>query len=72
MILGWIGGSVLKSLGIDANIFKNGQFEGVIVFLRLLVIGVVWLDFSWKESLFASAVLSIIGVGGFWWKWEVW
>lgn len=41
-----------------------------IVFLILLFVGVFALNFTWSESLFASAALSAIGVGGFWWKWE--
>jgi len=53
--------------------FKSTYFiAGVIVFLLLLVIGVIWLDFSWEESLFASAVLTVIGVGAAWWRWEIW
>jgi Kef-type K+ transport system membrane component KefB len=41
-----------------------------IVFLILLFVGVFALDFTWSESIFASAALSVIGVGSFWWKEE--
>jgi len=42
-----------------------------VVFLILFLIGIFALDASWSESLIGSAVLSAIGVGGYWWK-EVW
>ena len=42
----------------------------ILVFLFLLFLGVFALDFSWGESLFASAALSAVGVGSAWWKVE--
>jgi len=42
----------------------------IIVFLILFFIGVFALDTTWSESLLGSAVLSAIGVGGYWWKQE--
>lgn len=55
------------------KIIKNPYvIAGVIVFLSLLLLGVFALDFSWGESLFAAAALTVIGVGGIWWKQEVW
>jgi hypothetical protein len=55
------------------RIFTNPYvIAGIIVFLLLFVIGIVWLDVSWTEALFGSAALSVIGVGSFWWKEKVW
>jgi hypothetical protein len=42
----------------------------IIVFLILFFIGIFALDTTWSESLLGSAVLSAIGVGGYWWKQE--
>ena len=42
----------------------------IIVFLIMFFIGIFALDTTWSESLFGSAVLSAIGVGGYWWKQE--
>jgi Kef-type K+ transport system membrane component KefB len=55
------------------NITKHPYIiGGIIVFLFMLFLGVYALEFSWEESLLASAVLSMIGVGGLWWKEKVW
>jgi hypothetical protein len=45
---------------------------GIITFLILFFLGIFALDTSWSESLFGSAVITVIGVGGIWWKQEVW
>ncbi|MGE5777305.1 MAG: hypothetical protein ACM33V_13855 [Chloroflexota bacterium] len=42
-----------------------------ITFLILFFIGIFALeDVSWAESLLGAAVLSAMGVGGIWWKYE--
>jgi len=45
---------------------------GVIVFLLLFFLGLFAIGFSWSDSLLVSAVISIVGVGGYWWKEKVW
>jgi hypothetical protein len=40
------------------------------IFLLILFVGVLFIDFSWSESALLSAFLTIIGVGGYWWKEE--
>jgi hypothetical protein len=42
----------------------------VIVFLVVLLAGVLWMHLKWSESGFLSAFLTIVGVGGYWWKEE--
>ena len=44
----------------------------IITFLIILFLGVFVLETSWSESLLGSAVLTIVGVGGVWWKEKVW
>lgn len=44
---------------------------GGIVFVFLVILG-LFLKFSLGETLLASAVLTIIGVGVSWWEREVW
>jgi len=41
------------------------------IFLLILFVGVLFIDFSWSESALLSAFLTAIGVGGYWWKEEV-
>jgi hypothetical protein len=43
----------------------------IVVFVLLMGIG-LYLKFSFSDALFASAVLTVIGVGGIWWKTVVW
>ena len=43
----------------------------IIVFVLLMGIG-LYLKFSFGEALFTSAALTVIGVGGIWWKAVVW
>jgi len=45
---------------------------GIVAFVILFVVGVFALEASVSESLLGSAVISVIGVGGLWWKQEVW
>lgn len=55
------------------KIFTNKYIiAGLIVFLLLFFIGVFGLGFSWGESLFASAVLAVVGIGVIGWKEEMW
>lgn len=55
------------------KILKNKYvIAWVIVFALLTLIGIFALDTSWWESGLYSAILSAVGVGGFWWKEEVW
>jgi hypothetical protein len=55
------------------KLLKNPYvIAGVIIFLLLLFLGVFAIGFSWSDSLLLSAVISILGVGGYWWKEKVW
>ena len=45
---------------------------GIICFLILFFVGVFGIEASVGESLLGSAVLTIVGVGGYWWKEKVW
>jgi hypothetical protein len=45
---------------------------GIITFLILFFVGVFALEASVGESLFGSAVISIVGMAGLWWKREIW
>jgi len=52
------------------NFIRNHPYivSYIVVFFLLFFIGIFALDVSWSESLFAAAVLSAVGVGGYWWK----
>ena len=53
-------------------VLKNPYFiSGVLVFALLFGLG-LYLDFSWMESLLASAALTIVGVGTLWWQEVIW
>lgn len=55
------------------SIFKNPYvIAGIVVFIILLFVGALGFGASWGESLLGSAVLTIVGIGGIWWKREVW
>jgi hypothetical protein len=43
---------------------------GLIIFLFLFFMG-LYLEFSWSESLIASAVLTVVGLVVTWWR-HVW
>jgi hypothetical protein len=45
---------------------------GILAFLILFFVGVFALEVTVGESMFGSAVLTIVGVGGVWWKEKVW
>jgi hypothetical protein len=54
------------------TILKNPYFiSGVMVFVFLFILG-LYLDFSWLESIFASAALTVVGVGTLWWQQVIW
>ena len=54
------------------KIFTNTYvIAGIFAFLLLFGIG-LYLEFSIGESLFASAVLAIVGMISIWWQREVW
>lgn len=54
------------------KILKNTYvIVGIIAFLFLFFMG-LWLGFSIGETLLAAVVLTIVGVGSMWWKYEVW
>jgi hypothetical protein len=40
----------------------------VAIFLLILFVGVSFIDLKWSESALLSAFLTVIGVGGYWWK----
>lgn len=55
------------------KLLKNPYIiSGVIVFLLLFFLGVFSIGFSLSDSLLVSAVISIVVVGGYWWKEKVW
>lgn len=54
---------------ILTNIYVSG---GIIVFVILFFIGIFGIGFTWGESLFAAAALSVIGTAIIWWQREVW
>ena len=41
------------------------------IFLLILFVGVLFIDFTWSEAAFLSAFLTVVGVGGYWWREEV-
>lgn len=43
----------------------------IVVFVIVLVVGVIGVKLTWGESAFLSAFLTVIGIGGYWWKEEV-
>lgn len=44
------------------NILKNTYIiVGVIIFVFIFVMG-IWLEFSWRDSLLAAAVLTAVGL----------
>ncbi len=49
---------------------RNYLIAIVIVFLLVLLAGYFFVDLTWSESVFLSAFLTVIGVGGYWWKEE--
>jgi hypothetical protein len=49
---------------------RNYLIAAVIVFVVVLVVGVVGVKLAWSESALLSAFLTVIGVGGYWWKEE--
>jgi hypothetical protein len=52
------------------NFIRNHPYivSYIVVFLLLFFIGIFALEATWSESLFGAAVLSAVGVGGYWWK----
>jgi Kef-type K+ transport system membrane component KefB len=42
----------------------------VVVFLVVLLVGYFFVELAWSESAFLSAFLTVISVGGFWWREE--
>jgi hypothetical protein len=48
----------------------NYLLAAVVVFVVVLLTGVFWLQFKWIESALFSAFLTVIGVGGYWWREE--
>ena len=55
------------------KLLKNPYIiSGVIVFLLLFFLGIFEIGFSLPDSLLVSAVISIVTVGGYWWKEKIW
>jgi hypothetical protein len=52
---------MLKSL-------RNYAVAAIIVFIIVLLIGVYGVELAWGESAMLSAFLTVIGVGGYWWR----
>lgn len=51
---------------------RNYLIAFAVTFLIVLLIGYFFVDLTWGESAFLSAFLTVIGVGGYWWKEEGW
>jgi hypothetical protein len=51
---------------------RNYLIAIVVTFLILLLAGYFFVDFTWGEAALLSAFLTVIGVGGYWWKEEGW
>ena len=51
---------------------RNYLIAIVVTFLIVLLVGYFFVDFTWGESALLSAFLTVIGVGGYWWKEEGW
>jgi hypothetical protein len=49
---------------------RNYLVAIVVVFLVILLLGYFFVDLAWGESALLSAFLTVIGVGGYWWKEE--
>jgi hypothetical protein len=47
---------------------RNYLIAAFIVLVIVLVVGVVGVQLTWGESALLSAFLTVIGVGGYWWK----
>lgn len=49
---------------------KTGIYliAAVVVFLIVLMVGVFGMQLTWGESALLAAVVTIMGVGGYWWK----
>ena len=43
----------------------------IVIFMIVLFVGVFGVKLTWGESALLSAFLTVIGVGGYWWKEEV-
>lgn len=49
---------------------RNYLIAIVIVFLIVLLAGYFFVDLAWGESAFLAGFLTVVGVGGYWWKEE--
>ena len=49
---------------------RNYLMAIVAVFLVVLLVGYFFVDLAWGEAALLSAFLTVIGVGGYWWKEE--
>ena len=55
------------------KLLKNPYIlSGLILFVLLFFLGIFAIGFTLPDSLLLSAVISILGVGGYWWKEKVW
>jgi len=43
----------------------------VVIFLIILLVGVLWVKFTWGEATLLAAFLTAIGIGTYWWRTEV-
>jgi hypothetical protein len=50
---------------------RNYLIAGVVVFAVVFFGGVRFVGLTWSESLLLSAFLTVVGVGGFWWREQV-
>ena len=49
---------------------RNYLIAMAIVFLVVLLVGYFFVKLAWGESALLAAFLTVVGVGGFWWKEE--
>jgi hypothetical protein len=53
---------------ITKKIILTYLIVAVAIFLLLLLVVVSFIDLKWSESALLSTFLTVIGVGGYWWK----
>ena len=50
---------------------RNYLIAAAIVFVIVFVVGIIGVQLAWGESALLAAFLTVIGVGGYWWRYEV-
>ena len=50
---------------------RNYLIAAVIIFVIVFAVGVIGVQLTWGESALLAAFLTAIGVGSYWWRYEV-